>query len=162
MHRGDRKTGRCSPPGGYTLVAMLLVLALVALGLAAAGPAWAHYVRREREQELLHIGRLYAQALAHYRDVSPGSAKQFPRSLDALLLDARFIGVMRHLRRLYADPLDPRQPWGTVRDTEGGIRGVYSQSTAAPLAQGALVFDHLTLPPAGRYCEWQFIASPAP
>ena len=143
---------------GFGLVAALVVLALVSLGLAATGPVWSQRAQRERERELIGFGLLYAQALAAYKAASPGSDKQYPATLEALALDTRFAGTVRHLRRAYADPLNPGKPWGLVRNTAGRIVGVYSQSVAAPLAQGELRLDDRVLPPARRYADWKFLA----
>jgi type II secretory pathway pseudopilin PulG len=139
MRRGER---------GYTFIAVLALLAVCMLGVSLAAPVWSQQVKREREQELLRIGALYAQALASYRDASPGSLKQYPPRLEALLLDTRYVGVQRHLRKLYADPMNPGQPWGLVLDAEQRIVGVYSLSEEAPLAEGS----------ARRYSDWKFIA----
>lgn len=146
---------------GFTLVAMLLLLALMMLGLSLAGPQWSQQLRREREQELLRVGSLYAQALARYRDMAPGSLKQYPARLEQLTLDTRFVGVARHLRELYPDPIDPSQPWGLVLDAEQRIVGVYSQSKQAPLAQGPIERPGLRLAPALRYSDWEFVAKPS-
>ena len=143
---------------GYTFVAVLALIAMVSIGLAAAGPSWGERLRREREQELLHVGSLYAQALAQYRDESPGSMKVYPQTLDDLLVDPRFIGLHRHLRRLYPDPLAPRRPWGLVRDKDGRILGVYSQSEDVPVAQGPQARGAVVLAPALRYADWKFLA----
>lgn len=143
---------------GFTYVWVLGILAIVSLGLAAVGQAWGDRLQREREQELLRIGALYAKALTRYRAMSPGSTKQFPRDLGALLEDTRFVGTQRHLRQLYADPLNPQGGWGLVRAADGQILGVYSRSTAAPLRRAALVLDTGTLPAAGRYEDWKFMA----
>ena len=113
---------------GYTFVAVLALLAVCMLGVSLAGPLWSERVKREREQELLRIGALYAQAIAAYRDASPGSLKQYPQRLEALLLDARYVGVQRHLRKLYGDPMNLGQPWGLVLDANQRIVGVYSLS----------------------------------
>ena len=156
MPRGSRQSA------GYTLVAMLLLLALVSLGLAFAGPIWSSQVQRERERDLMRIGTLYADALATYRERSPGTDKQYPPNLEALLSDARFVVPRRHLRKLYADPVNPGRPWGLLRDPAGRITGVYSQSDAAPLAQRAVTLDGGVLPPARRYSDWKFIAKPNP
>lgn len=168
MRTGSRRHGQRgrtveSPrQRGFTLVAVLLLLALAGLGLAAVGPLWSRDMQREREQELLRIGRLYAQALADYRDRSPGSVKQYPASLEALALDTRFIGVTRHLRRLYPDPLAPDRPWGLVRDDSGAITGIYSQSDAAPLHQAPIDLGVVELAPAQRYADWKFAPKARP
>jgi type II secretory pathway pseudopilin PulG len=144
------------------LVAVLLLLALVSLGLAQAGPMWSDQVRREREQELLRVGTLYAQALASYRALSPGSLKQYPDKLEALALDARFVGTVRHLRKLYPDPVNPGMPWGTVKDPSGRIVGVYSQSEAQPLADRPMRWGGGLMPAARSYTDWKFLAQSAP
>jgi len=145
-----------SPASGYTLVALLALMAVVSIGLAIAGPTWADQRRRERERELLRVGALYAHALAQYRESAPGSLKTYPRSLQELVLDKRFVGVSRHLRRLYPDPLEPSRPWGVVRDIDGYITGVFSQSQDVPLASGPLSLGDLVLPAAHRYSDWKF------
>jgi len=142
---------------GFTFVWVLAALAVFSLGLAAVGPMWADQARREREQDLLRIGGLYAQAIASYYAASPGSLKQYPSDLNSLLTDTRFVGVRRHLRRLYPDPLDPTSPWGLVTDQEGRIRGVYSRSGATPFRQQAVDVGTATLAPAQHYSDWKFV-----
>ncbi len=146
---------------GYSFVGALLLLALVSLGLGVAGPMWSQQAQRERERELLRIGTLYAQAIQRYRDLSPGSLKQYPTSVDALLLDTRFVGTQRHLRKAYADPVNPGGAWGLLRDQGGRIVGVHSLSQEAPLGQGAVALDDRVLPPATRYSDWKFFAKGA-
>jgi type II secretory pathway pseudopilin PulG len=155
MRRGDLLSRRSR---GHTFVAALLLVALVSLGLAVVGPIWSQQAQRERERDLLRIGSLYAQAIANYRNVSPGTLKQYPPSLDALLADSRFVGTMRHLRKAYADPVNPGQPWGLLRDGAGGVMGVYSLSTEAPLTQGSVSLMDGSLPAATRYSDWKFVA----
>jgi type II secretory pathway pseudopilin PulG len=132
-------------------------VALVSLALSVAGPRWADQSRRQREQELLRVGALYARAIAEFRDDSPGSLKTYPRSLDELTLDKRFVGVRRHLRELYPDPLDPSRPWGLVQDLDGNVVGVFSRSTDSPLIPGPLDLGVLTLVPARHYADWKFV-----
>jgi len=150
MRRGERQQG-------FTLVAVLVLLALCMLGLAVVGPQWSQQVRREREQELLRIGVLYVQAIAEYRATSPGSLKQYPLKLQDLLVDTRFVGTARHLRELYADPVNPKQPWGLVQNEDGRITGVYSLSEEAPLAERAIDLGTTVLAPAKHYSDWKFI-----
>jgi type II secretory pathway pseudopilin PulG len=145
---------------GFTLVWVLAAIAILSVGLAAIGPQWADQAQRAREQDLLRVGQLYAQALAHYRAVSPGSLKQYPSDLQQLLLDNRFVGTQRHLRKLYPDPLDPLRPWGLVRGPDGRILGVFSQSADTPLRRESLDLEGLILPTTQRYDEWKFIARP--
>ncbi len=150
-----------SPESGFTLLALLVVMFVVALGLSAAGPGWHDQNRRAKERELMRVGALYAHALAEFRESAPGSLKTYPRSLDELVLDSRFLGVRRHLRRLYPDPLDPARPWGLVRDADGYIVAVYSQSPDEPVAAGPVDLGDIVLAPAHRYSNWKF-SPPSP
>jgi type II secretory pathway pseudopilin PulG len=143
--------------GGFTLVWALAAVAIVSVGLATVGPIWADQARRDREQELLRVGQLYAQAIAHFRLASPGSLKQYPPSLDQLLADGRFAGTVRYLRKLYPDPMEPSRPWGLVRDANGAIIGVFSQSAEHPLRREPLVLGDVRLPSAERYDQWKFV-----
>jgi type II secretory pathway pseudopilin PulG len=147
---------------GVTFVALLAILAVIAAGLAAAGEMWHAQAQREREQELLRVGVLYARAIASYRAASPGNRKEFPPSLQALLLDHRFPGTRRHLRRLYGDPMLPGQPWGLVTAADGTIRGVYSRSEAQPWRTEPTDLGVVALPAAQHYNQWQFIPAVAP
>lgn len=141
---------------GFTFIAVLILLALCGLGLAAVGPSWAKTSQREREDELLRIGALYAQAIAEYRDSSPGSVKAYPEKLEWLTFDTRFVGVTRHLRKLYADPMSSGQAWGLVKDQAGHITGVYSQSSQSPLRQAAMQLGDVKLAAAQHYSDWKF------
>jgi hypothetical protein len=162
MQPGDRRNGCCTGGStrgrvrGFTFVWALAAIALLSLGLAQVGPLWADQAKREREAELLRIGKLYAQALARYHDLSPGTLKRYPDKLDALLLDDRFLGTQRYLRKLYTDPLKPGQPWGLVREEDGTISGVFSTSTDAPLRRESLDLGVTLLPAAAQYSSWRF------
>lgn len=141
---------------GFTYPVLLVVVAVLGLGLAKLGPMWEQAAWREREQELLRVGELYAQALASARRESPGIDGAYPSRLDDLLLDPRVVGTRRHLRRLYPDPLEPGRPWGLVRDARGAIIGVYSQDPRPPLARVAMERGVVSLPAAERYADWIF------
>jgi type II secretory pathway pseudopilin PulG len=153
--RAGRPGGR--KESGFTFVGALSAVALVGIALAAIGPRWADAVRREREQDLLRVGALYAQAIASYYQAAPGNQKTYPPTLEALVLDPRFVGTKRHLRRLYGDPLNASRPWGTVAAPGGGIRGVFSVSDEMPYRQSAVGIGTVALPAAHRYSDWKFI-----
>lgn len=148
MRRGEQ---------GFVYLWVLALIATLAVGLAAIGPLWNQEVRREREDELLRVGGLYAQAIASYYRLSPGNVKQYPGTLSALVLDTRFVGTVRHLRSLYPDPVAGGAAWGTLKAADGGIRGVYSQSEGAPLRAVSVDLGVTALRPAARYSDWQFV-----
>jgi type II secretory pathway pseudopilin PulG len=150
-----------SSQAGFTLLALLAVMALLTIAVAVAGPTWVDRTRREREKELIRIGTVYANAIAQYRDQSPGGSRDYPPNLQALLVDQRYVGVVRHLRQLYPDPLDPRSPWGFVLDASGHVTGVFSQSMQTPLAQTSAKAVNESPQEAASYADWKFIAPPS-
>jgi type II secretory pathway pseudopilin PulG len=153
MQSGERPVQR-----GFAYVVVLAMVAIMGIGLAAMGPLWAEEGQREREDELLRVGQLYADAIVSYHRASPGAVKFYPGSLEVLLSDTRFVGTKRHLRALYPDPVGSGRPWGLLRGADGGIRGVYSQSDIVPLRRVAIDLGSLSLAPASKYSDWQFIA----
>jgi type II secretory pathway pseudopilin PulG len=148
---------------GMALLVALGMVGLMGLGLSLAGPAWEAAVQREREQDWLRIGHLYAQALASYVAAAPGTLQQPPQTIQELLTDSRFVGIRRHLRQAYTDPLRPGQAWALLRDTDQRIIGVYSPSTRTPFSRVPRPEFHLRLMGSGeRYADWAFVLPPPP
>ena len=155
MPLGKPRRRRAAP--GYTYMAGLCALATLGNGLAALGQTWSAAAQRDKEAELIRVGALYVRAIGDYYARSPGSVKSYPPRLDDLLEDTRFVGTMRHLRKLYGDPVNHDQQWTLLRAPGGGIIGVASQSDKRVLRQRPLNVPH-GLPVAGaRYSEWNFI-----
>lgn len=142
---------------GYTMIAMLAFVVAISLTLTAAGNLWSQEAKRDRELELLRVGALYAAALTDYRNAAPGSLAEFPQRLDQLLLDDRFVGVRRHVRKLYPDPMNPARPWGLVLDDRQRVIGVYSQSDETPVSAAPRSMPGVQAN-ASRYSEWKFMA----
>lgn len=147
---------------GFTLLAVIAAMLLLALASNGVMTYVSQQALREREAELLRVGQLYAQAIGAYYESSPGSVKRWPRALEDLVEDQRFVGIKRHLRQVYADPMTRSANWGLVITADGGVAGVYSRSDAAPIRSGAMQLGALALPAARRYTDWQFVYQPAP
>jgi type II secretory pathway pseudopilin PulG len=147
---------------GFTYLAVLLLVAVLGLGLAAASTLIGTAIQREQELELLFIGNQYRQAIGSYYETSPGGAKQFPPTLEALLKDERQPANVRHLRKLYRDPMTGKTDWVLVTSADGRITGVASRSTKTPLKQ-----DNFANPldrgfrAATMLSEWHFVYAPA-
>lgn len=146
---------------GFTYAAMLLAVAIVGIGLAAAGQSWSTVAQREREAELLFIGGEYRRAIRSYVLASPG-AQRYPRRLQDLLADDRFPSTRRHLRRIYRDPVTGGREWGLVDAPGGGIMGVHSVSEATPFKTSAFREEDRALEGAARYSDWKFVYEPQP
>ena len=159
MRAGERL--RRHAQRGFTYLWLLAAVAVLAIGMAVAGPMWALQAQRAREAQLIRVGAAYATAIERYYRASSGGVRQLPRSVDDLLLDGRFPTPVRHLREAYTDPLQPGVPLELLRSPSGGIRGIASTSPEAPVRQTAWSDGHHTLPaatPSTRYRDWQFLA----
>jgi type II secretory pathway pseudopilin PulG len=144
---------------GVALLGLLIAIAISAIGLMAAADVWATSLQREREQELLFVGNQYMKAIERYYNTTPGTSKALPGSLDELLEDKRFSTPVRHLRRLYADPMTGSSEWGTVLNGTK-IMGVYSKSDKTLFKQAN--FDRRNAGFEGKTMaqEWKFVFVP--
>ena len=147
---------------GFGHLLLLFALALSGAVLANLGQAWSQAAQRERETELLFIGREFSEALASYRDRTPAGQPAAPASFEELLEDKRFPHPVRHLRRLYKDPMTRDTDWGTVR-LQGRIVAVHSLARGRPLREHLPEF--VALRPGGPaqdgYSGWHFVAGRA-
>ncbi len=147
---------------GFTLLAVIAAMLLLALASQGVMTYVSQQALREREAELLRIGQLYAQAIGAYYEAAPGNVKRWPRTLQDLVEDQRFVGIKRHLRQVYADPMTRATNWGLVIAADGGVAGVFSRSEAPPIRTTAIELGALTLAPAQRYADWRFVYTPLP
>jgi type II secretory pathway pseudopilin PulG len=145
---------------GFTLLAVLAALLLVALGTQKVMVVVSQQAQRERETELLRVGAAFVSAIGAYYESTPGSVKRWPATLQDLTDDKRFVGLRRHIRQVYDDPVGRTSDWGVVRASDGGIAGIYSLSALAPIRSGAIGLEGFNLPAASRYSDWQFIYQP--
>ena len=80
---------------GFLMVALLVGMAVAAVYMSAALPAWRQQAQREKEQDLIFRGRQYARAIALYQDKNRGAN---PPDIDIL--------VSQHfLRKKWKDPV---------------------------------------------------------
>jgi type II secretory pathway pseudopilin PulG len=80
---------------GYAMVALLVMMAVMAIAMTVALPAWSTMSRREKEAELVFRGEQYARAIALFQRRYAGA---FPPSIDVLVND-------RYLRKKFKDPI---------------------------------------------------------
>jgi type II secretory pathway pseudopilin PulG len=148
---------RCS---GIVLLALLLALALGGIALMAAVDVWSLTRQRAQEQELLFVGNQYRQAIQrYYLGGPPGSRRTFPASLEDLLEDNRFPVPVRHLRRLYPDPITGSSEWGALRVGDR-IAGIYSLSEKEPVKQAGFGRGYQQFTGKTSYRDWVFAISP--
>lgn len=153
---GSAGRGEC----GVILLALLIAIAALGAGLAAAGTFWHQSRQRALEAELLFVGLQYRNAIRQYYEAPPGGT--YPPSLDALLLDPRAPAIRRYLRRPYRDPLTGSAQWGLVQAPQGGIMGVYSLSPEKPIKQANFPAILEWAPNLASYADWKFVYLPSP
>ena len=109
--------------GGYTLVALLALMTIVALFAMAAAPRVQQQVVRDREQEAIFRGEQVADAIAdyyRYRSATTGnvSDQALPSSMDQLLEGIPIPGGSKNRQILRAsaarDPLTKEGEWRFV------------------------------------------------
>ena len=155
---------RAGSQRGFSYLLILFSVAIAAGGLAGTGIVWHTALQREKERELLFIGDQFRRALASYQQRTPAGAPPYPPSLEDLLKDKRFPVTVRHLRKLYRDPITGTLEWGLIAAPGGGIMGVYSKSEKRPLKRADFdlpnrVFEERTLQLGEKmtYKDWQFV-----
>jgi type II secretory pathway pseudopilin PulG len=144
---------------GFAYLGLLAFVALSGLAIAGASLVWSTASRRERETELLFVGDQYRAAIARYRERNAGRGDRLPRELADLLQDDTQVPPQRYLRKLFADPITGKRDWGLVRAPSGGILGVYSQSSQAPLKRAGFAQPFAEFANAKRYDEWRFVVA---
>ena len=149
-----------STAGGFTFLSVLFFVAILGTGLTATAVSWRHAQQRANERELLAIGREFREAISLYYHRTPGSLKEFPRSLEALLRDPRYPYTQRYLRRLYRDPITGATRWGLVTEPGGGIVGVFSLSKESPIGQPKWMEVDPGSGSAKTYSDWKFVYQP--
>ncbi len=154
-------TGK-STQSGFTYLFVLMLIALIGMGLAAAGTLWSTDAKRAREVELLFIGDQYRQAIRSYYELEPNQPR-LPQSIDDLLEDHRRPTIVRHLRRAYRDPFTGEAFALILAPNSQGISGVHSQSSGHPFKIAGFSAVDKAFAEAVTYADWQFVfVPPAP
>ena len=139
---------------GFTYVTVLFIVAIMGVGLALTGEVWQTAKLREREADLLQVGSEYRKAIERYFLSGP---RQYPRNVSDLIKDPRQPGTVRHLRKLYPDPITGKDDWGFVKAPDGGIAGVYSLSDEPPLKSAGFAVRDRDFEGKTRYADWKFV-----
>lgn len=119
-NRRPRGPGRSA---GFTLIEMMVVMAIIATLLTLALPRYFHSVERSREAVLKQDLRVLRDAI----DKHLADRGRYPQTLAELV-------ERRYLRQVPPDPItDSASTWITVPPPEGELRdGVYDVRSGAP------------------------------
>lgn len=119
---------------------------------------WSTARQRQNEAELLFVGDQYRQAIGSYYGL--GQRNQYPKTLAALLEDKRGGNAVRHLRKVYRDPMSNSQDWGLVTAAGGEIMGVYSKADGLPMKQQGFSRKNAEFSGKSSYQDWAFVHTP--
>jgi len=144
---------------GFSYLWILMIVAFIGIGLVTAAEIYSTSVRRDQEKELLFVGRQMRDAIGRYYESTPGGAKQYPDTLEALLVDPRFPIMRRHLRKLYIDPITGKSDWG-LEYLGGRIVGIHSLSEKKPIKKANFELSETGFEGKEKYSEWVFTYPP--
>lgn len=145
-----------SPQHGFSYLWVLLLVAFMGLGLTVGVEIDSTAVQRDREKELLSIGRQFRTALGRYHETQMVAGRRdYPNTLDDLLKDNRVPGIRRHLRKIFVDPMTGKAEWGLVK-VGGRIVGVHSLSGRVPVKQDGFEAEEMSFRGKRKYAEWVF------
>jgi len=145
---------------GFTYPAALALIVIVSVSLMVVQKQWSTIVKRDKEKELFFRAGQIVQAIGSFYKDSSKDSQQYPRSLKVLLKDNRSLGLKRHLRKIYKEPMTEDGQWGIIYDGRGGIKGVFSKSMAEPLKKGNFPEIYKSFENKKKYSEWKFIYEP--
>ena len=144
---------------GFTYLGLMIIVAVMGMALAAFGTIYSQTAQRDKEAELLFVGEQFRDAIGSYYRTAPGG--QYPKKLEDLVEDKRFPMPVRHLRRIYADPITGGTDWGIVETPDkAGIMGVFSRSAEKPIKQGNFGAKQNDFDEAENYMKWTFVYTP--
>ncbi|MBN1141803.1 MAG: type II secretion system protein [Deltaproteobacteria bacterium] len=145
---------------GAALLGVLFMTVVLGLGAGVAGMSWQTVVQRAKEEELFYRGDQYRRAIGSYfKGNRVSRTNVFPTKLEELLRDPRVPFKVRHLRKLYPDPMTGKE-WEPIRDSGGKIIGVRSSSDGIPFRKDGFPEHYQDFAKAENYADWRFIYSP--
>lgn len=148
----NRQDGR-----GFSFVGVLIFVAVLGLLGSMTVKLAAVQHRRFAEQTLLETGVAFSQALRSYALATPVGQPDAPPSLRDLLRDPRFPGTVRHLRKIFVDPMTGSSDWGLERDADdGAILAVFSLSCGKPIKIAGFDARFPDFNGKPYYREWKF------
>jgi type II secretory pathway pseudopilin PulG len=144
--------GSCA---GFTYVGLIILMAIIGLVGAATLKVHTLLQRAAAERELLEIGAEYQEAFRSYAAATPQGQLNLPKSLDDLLLDSRAPIIVRHLRKVYVDPVTGSKEWGEIK-SNGFLVAIHSQSKRRPLKQKNFDMRFRGFDNRERISDWRF------
>lgn len=137
---------------GFSYVGLLIIVAVLTMVSTATMTVGQLVAQRSEEEELLFIGNQFRSAIQSYFNMGA----RYPGSLEELVEDTRSPVPVRHLRRIYPDPITRRQDWQILYAPTGGIMGVASRSERQPIKKRNFTDADKGLEDKMSYSAWLF------
>ena len=145
---------------GSALLFVLVAVTIMGLLTGLAGSTWKTIAQRAKEEELLWRGNQFRQAIgAYYTGNNAGTQSVYPQTMEQLIRDPRAVATIRHLRKLYKDPMTG-QDLVPIKDSLGRIQGVRSDSPLEPFKKSNFSEDNKDFEGKMAYSDWHFIYTP--
>lgn len=147
---------------GFTYLVLIFLIVVMGLLLSGYGQSWKLSAQREKETELLFIGGQFSSALQSYNRVTPQGQASAPANLDELVEDKRFPYPVRHLRKVFRDPMTGKTDW-KLNIQDGRIVAISSRSERDVLRDTKTLPKFVSISSAveePRYCDWLFTKPP--
>lgn len=141
---------------GFSYMGILVLMVIAGISMTSTSLVWHIQLQKLKEQQLFYAGNAIRNAIASYYLENPSGAKEYPQSLEELLLDKRHPIVKRHLRRNYSDPMGKNQNWVLIKQNNKVI-GVHSKSTLKPIRKLGFPEEYESFSSAKTYQDWKFI-----
>lgn len=139
---------------GLTYLWMLFLVFLLGLGLGKSLEVFGVMDQRQKEKELLYVGKIYQEAIKQYYS-SGREINTYPKHMKDLLKDPRYLVIRRYIRTLYLDPLTNKD-FIPIISAEGGICGVKSSSKKKPIKTNFKEEELKIFNNAKSYQQWEF------
>lgn len=106
---------------GFTMIELLIVMAMIATIIAIAMPRYFDGLHRAKETALKQNLKEMREAIGHYHE----DKGQYPATLDTLVLE-------RYLRFIPVDPITEREDTWLIVERTQTQRGVYDVQSGSP------------------------------
>lgn len=122
MLHAPRAAARAGGSGGFTLVELLVVMAILATLLSLAAPRYFDSLDRAKEVALRTDLRVIREAIDKHR----ADTGRLPQNLEAL-------ATARYLRAVPVDPVTERaDTWILIASPDAAVPGVYDVRSGSP------------------------------
>ncbi len=141
---------------GFSYLWVLFMILLMGVFSMLAVDLYRVKKQQEDEKILIYEGHEFRKAIkSYYRLSNKPGINGYPISLEQLIKDDRYPNTIRHLRKLYIDPMTGKSDWVLVK-VGNRIVGVHSASKSKVLKKSNFLPEDVTLENKNTYNEWVF------